>query len=87
MGLNLTGLGLEGSLPVALARLASLSSLDLSHNRFRGSIPPDWLESGAFPALAVARLGHNLLGGGEWAVQGSWPAFCCAGQDTCMAHA
>lgn len=62
--LNLTGLGLEGTLPAALAGLTALAALDLSANKFRGALPAAWLQQGALPQLAVARLGDNLLGGG-----------------------
>lgn len=61
--LNLTGLGLEGTLPAALAGLTALAALDLSANKFRGALPAAWLQQGALPQLAVARLGDNLLGG------------------------
>ncbi len=64
VALNVSGLGLQGTLPAALAGLQALSTLDLSRNRFRGALPAAWLQQGALPQLAVARLGDNLLGGG-----------------------
>ncbi|KAL4458769.1 hypothetical protein ABPG75_013634 [Micractinium tetrahymenae] len=60
---NLSALGLEGTLPAALSGLPALATLDLSRNKFRGALPAAWLQEGAFPQLAVARLGDNLLGG------------------------
>lgn len=73
--LNLTGLGLEGTLPEELAGLPALAALDLSGNKFRGTLPAAWLQEGALPQLAVARLGDNLLGGGS--AKQECAAGCC----------
>lgn len=59
----LPGLGLAGTLPAALASLASLQRLDLSGNAWRGGIPPAWLAPAGLPALDSALLGGNQLGG------------------------
>lgn len=61
--LTLTGLGLEGTLPGGLAGLASLQTLDLSLNAFKGGPPLLWTADGSFPALQSANLGGNLLAG------------------------
>lgn len=60
--LALPGLGLTGTLPPALAGLASLQSLDLSGNAFSGGIPQAWLEPAGFSQLASALLNANQLG-------------------------
>lgn len=61
--LDLSGLGLEGTLPPQLAGLAALESLNLSGNAFSGPIPPAWLSPDALPSLATADLSSNQLSG------------------------
>ena len=61
VGLNLTGLGLQGSLPPALPGLASLQHMDLSNNQLEGTLPPAWAAD--LPALLLLGLrGNNLSG-------------------------
>lgn len=61
--LALPGLGLQGTLPYALAALPSLQRLDLSANAFAGSIPASWLATYGFPNLTHIDLGSNKLTG------------------------
>ncbi|KAL4452433.1 hypothetical protein ABPG75_008095 [Micractinium tetrahymenae] len=61
--LDLSGLGLEGSLPPQLAALPALERLNLSGNALGSSLPRSWLQRGAFPALRSADLSHNQLEG------------------------
>ncbi len=63
VALRLRGRGLSGSLPDELGRLSELSELqelDLSYNRFSGSIPPGLASLGRLQAL---RLQSNQLSG------------------------
>lgn len=60
VGLDLSGLGLLGTLPT-LSGLSSLRQLDLSGNLLYGSLPPGWADE--LPSLASLRLqGNNLSG-------------------------
>ncbi len=63
VAVQLTGLGLAGTLPSNLAGLADLQALNLSGNAFRGSIPVSWMRTDTFPALLDADLSSNRLSG------------------------
>lgn len=41
----------EGTLPAELAGLSAATTLNLQGNAFRGSLPAQWAEQGALPAL------------------------------------
>eukprot|EP01018_Ginkgo_biloba_P027838 Gb_41151 [translate_table: standard] len=60
VGLNLTGMGLEGYLSPFLANLSFLTTLDLSNNTFHGHIPP---QLGRLVRLRELWLGVNELDG------------------------
>jgi hypothetical protein len=53
--LTLTGLGLNGTLPVSLWQLRSLTSLDLDSNMLTSSIPASWCVADAVRASSRAR--------------------------------
>lgn len=63
--LDLSGLGLEGSLPPQLAALHALERLNLSGNSLHGGLPSAWLQRDALPALRSADLSLNQLQGGS----------------------
>lgn len=69
--LDLSGVGLEGSLPPQLAALHTLERLNLSGNALSGGLPKTWLQRGAFSALRSADLSRNQLEGGSgWSCAG-----------------
>lgn len=62
VGLQLSGVGLSGSLPID--RLSYLQTLDLSNNALIGTIPASWGMVGNFTTLArVLNLSSNVLTG------------------------
>ena len=69
----LNSLGLNGTLPVALRELRTLTTLSVWNNSLVGSIPPEWGQTRAwnvygnnskgFPALTFLDVGRNWLTG------------------------
>ncbi|THU45362.1 hypothetical protein C4D60_Mb02t17110 [Musa balbisiana] len=58
--LNLSSLGLNGTIPSDLAKLTAIKSLDLSYNNFTGPIP-SFLAN--LESLSMLNLSHNQLNG------------------------
>ncbi|KAJ8464782.1 hypothetical protein OPV22_027334 [Ensete ventricosum] len=58
--LNLSSLGLTGTIPSDLAKLTAIKSLDLSYNNFTGLIPSFLAK---LESLSMLNLSHNQLNG------------------------
>jgi hypothetical protein len=61
--LDLTGLGLQGSLAGGLSGAATLQSLKLGQNQLSGSLPGEWAGSNAFQSLTELDVSANRLDG------------------------
>ena len=59
--LDLHGNALSGTVPLQLANLSQLYSLDLAYNQFTGTVPAE--ELGSLTALKYVYLSGNLLSG------------------------
>eukprot|EP00887_Chlorella_sp_A99_P007439 scaffold2.g7439.t1 len=66
---------LQGQLPIGLAQLAHLQTLDLSNNSLSGPMPPEWGNPGSFPELVDFLVNNNQLTGPFPESWGIGPAF------------
>jgi hypothetical protein len=63
ISLDLTNLGLQGSLATELSQLSNLGSLKLGQNQLAGSLPGGWASNSAFQSLTELDVSSNRLEG------------------------
>eukprot|EP00192_Tetraselmis_astigmatica_P007018 CAMPEP_0117655766 /NCGR_PEP_ID=MMETSP0804-20121206/4452_1 /TAXON_ID=1074897 /ORGANISM="Tetraselmis astigmatica, Strain CCMP880" /LENGTH=762 /DNA_ID=CAMNT_0005462135 /DNA_START=98 /DNA_END=2387 /DNA_ORIENTATION=- len=73
--LDLSGMGLEGRLPIGFGQFKDISDLYLDRNKFSGPIPEEWSTIGMDAPNMDLRLSRNSISGtlpASWASRPNW---------------